>query len=57
MTDGPPVGDVTTAAEFEAALESLIATAIRNNIDIRGSWVCRTEDGSADSEVMIYELE
>ncbi len=55
MSDGNGETDVTTAAEFEDALEDLLAAAARNDVDPRGSWVC---DGTlGDWEVVVYELE
>lgn len=49
--------DIATDGEFEAALEDLLAAAVRNGIDPQGSWVCETGVGPDTWEVMIYELE
>jgi hypothetical protein len=57
MSGEPPADEVGTAREFEAALEGLLATAVRNDVDLRGSWVCETDDRPNDWEVIIYELE
>lgn len=55
VSDAPAEDEVTTASEFEAAIESLVDDAVRNGVDLRGSWVCGTDDG--EWEVMICELE
>jgi len=56
---GPQRDDVATDAEFETAIGDLIATALRNGVDPRGS---RVYDGGAGPErrrfeIMIHELE
>lgn len=56
MSDGSE-SEVTTDGEFEAALGDLIAAAVRNGVDPRGSWVCETGVERDAWEVMIYELE
>lgn len=56
MTDAPAEDEVTTASELEAAIESLVDDAVRNGVDLRGSWVCETDD-DGEWEVMICELE
>lgn len=58
MTRDPPVdGEITTAQEFDAALETLLSAADRNGIDPRGSWEYRNGDDADDLEVLIVELE
>lgn len=56
---GSPEDDVATDAEFETALGALIATALRNGVDLRGSRVYDAAEGSNRRriEVMIHELE
>jgi hypothetical protein len=58
MSDTPWTESITTTAEFEAALETLIAAAHANDIDVRGSYVC-DDDGHSrtEMEVLIHELE
>lgn len=55
--DTPPSAEITTPAEFEASLGRLLAAAVANGVDPRGSWVFRGDDGLPDWEAMIYELE
>jgi hypothetical protein len=55
MTD--PDNEITTAAEFDAALEDLLLTALDNNVDIWGAWEYRTNGRGVDLETMIVELE
>lgn len=50
--------DVTAADEFEAVLEDLLLAALRNDIDVRGSWVYDSHDGAGpDLEVQFFELD
>ncbi|WP_165857907.1 hypothetical protein [Halonotius pteroides] len=57
MSDTPWMDSLTTTAEFEAALGTLIATAQANDIDVRGSWVSDNDQLRTNVEVVIYELE
>jgi len=57
MSGDPPADEVRNPSGFEAALEDLLATAVRNDIDLRGSWVCETDDGRNNWEVIVHELE
>lgn len=58
MSDDSGTDKITTAAEFQTALEELLTTARQNDIDLRGSWVYRNGDESLASwEVEIYELQ
>jgi len=54
-----PADEVTTDDEFEAALGDLIDAAVRNGVDLGGSWVYAGGDGGGDDrwEVMVHELE
>jgi hypothetical protein len=56
MNDPPWDREITTADEFERALGELLLTAVRNDVEPRGSWVYRNGDVSIDWEVMVYEL-
>lgn len=49
-------GSITTDAEFDAALGQLLLQSIRNDIDPRGSWICRNDQAMFDLEVMVLEL-
>lgn len=50
--------DITTEAKFETVLGELLDAATRNNIDVRGSWVCgKPDETQIDLEVRVYELE
>lgn len=49
-------GDITTDAEFDAALGQLLLEAVRNDIDPRGTWVYRNGQTIPDWEIMVLEL-
>jgi hypothetical protein len=53
----PDGGDITTEAEFEAALDRLLDSATSNGLDPRGSWVYRNGKAAPDWEVMVLELQ
>lgn len=55
-TDSTSNDEMATADDFEAALGRAILTAHRNDIDPRGSWEYRSDEGNPDMEVMIVEL-
>ncbi len=55
--DNPTEGNITTEAQFEAALDRLLHSATGNGLDPRGSWVYRNGKDAPDWEVMILELE
>ncbi|WP_262179842.1 hypothetical protein [Haloarcula laminariae] len=48
--------DITTPAEFEAALTALVETAVEEGVDVRGAWECRTRGSPHDWEVNVTEL-
>lgn len=48
--------DISTAAEFESALESLLLAVLDNGLDPRGSWEYRNGRAWPDIEVLIWEL-
>lgn len=48
--------DVSNPDEFEAALGQIILGALQADIDLRGAWEYRTDDGTPDVEVTIVEL-
>lgn len=49
--------EVSTAAEFNAALTHLLATAHAAGVDVRGAWACRTDDDAPDWEAAVVELD
>lgn len=53
----PSDWNVTTEAEFDAALEQLVENALENGVDPRGSWVYDTNGSSLDLEAVIVELQ
>lgn len=58
MTDSPSTEKITTPEAFESALEELLAEAITNGVEPRGSWVFRRPDNSVtDLEIIVYELD
>ena len=51
------VDEITSEAEFEAALSGLLDTALQSDLDPQGSWVYTDGHSDANLEVEIYELE
>jgi hypothetical protein len=49
--------DVSTAAEFNAALTELLDQAHAAGVDVQGAWACRTNDGGPDWEAAVVELD
>jgi hypothetical protein len=49
--------EVTTEAEFDAALNLILDSAVSNGLDPRGSWVYRNGDSHPDWEVLVAELQ
>lgn len=56
MSETPWEESITTSAEFETALNRLLAAAETNDINTRGSWVYDDNSTSIKLEVQIYEL-
>lgn len=48
--------DITTEAEFESALQSLLLSALENGLDLRGAWEYRNGQAYPDLEVLVAEL-
>jgi len=44
--DTPFTDAITTAEEFEATLQNLLAAADANDIRVEGGWECNGTDGS-----------
>lgn len=58
MTSDPVFdGEIESAADFEAALHTLLVTALANDVDPRGSWEYRSDGLPSDWEVMVAELQ
>lgn len=51
-----PDENIRTKSEFEDALSNLLLTAYANDVDITGSWLCRTDEDGANWEAIITEL-
>ena len=49
--------DITTDAEFEAALTSLLTAGHRNGLTVTRPWLCRTDDGVPNFETVVVELD
>ncbi|HKL27764.1 MAG TPA: hypothetical protein VJ898_00730 [Natrialbaceae archaeon] len=41
----PLDGDITTDAEFEAALNEIVEAAEANGVSVEGGWTCNGNDG------------
>lgn len=50
-------GDITTDAEFRAALTALLTTAHENDLTVRQPWLCHTTGRFPDWEATIVELD
>ncbi|WP_336326531.1 hypothetical protein [Halovenus sp. HT40] len=48
--------EMSSTADFEAALGQVILTALQNDIDPWGTWEYRTDEANSDTEVMVIEL-
>lgn len=57
MSSGQNNDDISTASDFDKALEELLTTAAENEIDPEGSWEYKPDDTQTNWEVLIYELE
>jgi len=58
MTDIPFEELIATSDDVETVLCEMLAAAEQNDLDPRGTTVCRTDDPSrTDYEVIVYELE
>ncbi len=54
----PDDTEITTPAEFDAALQRLLRATLANDVDPRGSWEYHTTADDVDNlEVMIVELQ
>ncbi|MDZ7700835.1 MAG: hypothetical protein U5J98_01520 [Halobacteriales archaeon] len=57
-SDSPdtPGRDITTEAEFDSALQTLLLSALENGLDLRGTWEYRNGEAHPDLEVLVTEL-
>lgn len=46
-----------SSPEFQRKLATLLRQADREGVDLAGGWTCRNEDGGADWDVVVTELE
>lgn len=53
---GPTMDEITTEAALQRALSAVLASAIENGIDVRGSYVFRDWDSQPHVEVEIVGL-
>jgi hypothetical protein len=53
----PPDREITTEAEFDSALQSLLLAALENGLDLRGAWEYRNGQTHPDLEILISELD
>lgn len=48
--------DISTEAEFDSALQTLLLAALQNGIDLRGAWEYRNGEAHPHLEVLVSEL-
>lgn len=48
--------EITTKAEFDSALQSLLLSALENGLDLYGAWEYRNGEVYPDLEVLVTEL-
>lgn len=51
-----PDWDLSTEAEFDAALQTLLLAGLKNGLDLQGAWDYRNGDTYPDLEVLISEI-
>ncbi len=51
-----PDGEISTVAEFDSALQTLLLSALENDLDLRGAREYRNGEAHPDIEVLIVEL-
>lgn len=56
MSRDTPDLDITTDAEFDSALETLLLAALEGGLDLRGAWEYRNGEAYPDFEVLITEI-
>lgn len=52
----PPDWEISTEAEFDSALQTLLLEALNNDLDIQGVWEYRNGHTYPDLEVLVTEL-
>lgn len=48
--------DISTAAEFDLALQSRLRSALEDALDLRGAWEYRNGQASPELAVLVTEL-
>lgn len=51
-----PDRDISTEAEFDSALQTLLLSALENDLDPLGAWEYRNGRAHPDLEVLVTEL-
>lgn len=51
-----PDRSISTEAEFDSALQTLVLSALENDLDLRGAWDYRNGESYPDLEVLVTEL-
>lgn len=51
-----PDRNISTVAEFDSALQSLLIAGLENDLDLRGAWEYRNGQAYPDFEVLVTEL-
>lgn len=47
---------ITTEAEFDSALQSLLLSALEHGLELRGAWEYRNGQAYPDLEILVTEL-
>lgn len=55
-TSDTPYREISTEAEFDSALQTLLLSALENGLDLRGAWEYRNGAAYPDLEVLVTEL-
>jgi hypothetical protein len=51
-----PDRDISTRAEFDSALQTLLLAALDSGLDPRGAWEYRNGEAYPDLEILVTEL-
>ena len=47
---------ISTAEEFNEALNNLVQRAYANGVDVEGGWECRTTTADPDWDIVVLEV-